>query len=204
MEKLKPLADVLEPDGRNLAFVRMDTGKPQTLEEHYGTIADITLAATVPDEVRSYFATVQNVCIYAWYSYDLYPVVNFLSFTAVELALKQRFPSTGNKRQMLGRLMREAVSANLIKEKGFSHVRIIRKNQADWLRWERQILKLRRRQPPKGSYGEVLAETIPYLRNSFAHPHMHTIITPGQAFAQLRILAELINQLFAKASTAVP
>jgi len=47
-------------------------------------------------------------------------------------------------------------------------------------------------------YGDTLAGVIPYLRNAFAHPKMHSTVAPGQALFQLRLTAEFVNQLFAK------
>jgi len=116
MEKLKPLAEVLHPDPRNSAFVLLETLKPITIEEHYAEIESVVLESQVPQEVRSYFATIQNVCLYAWFAYDLYTVVDFLCFTAVEMALRKRLPHTGAGRdkRTLQNLMDEAVSKKLI------------------------------------------------------------------------------------------
>lgn len=79
METFKQLAEVVQPDPRNSFFVRIDTGKPLNLAEHYAAIADISFNPNVPEEIRSYFATIQNVCLYAWFAYDFYAVVDFLN-----------------------------------------------------------------------------------------------------------------------------
>jgi hypothetical protein len=205
MESLKPVSEIHQPDQRNLLFVRTDTGKPRTLDEHHALIESAVLQSSVPKEVRSYFATIQNLCIYAWFSYDLYAVVQFLCFAVVEMALRIRLPRSGKDNRGLSALLREANKEKLIKAKGFSHIRSRRQSQAEQLRADRQIMRLPESpiamkfsvSPiPKSDYGEILAKALPYLRNSFAHPQGHAIIMPWEALRQLRITAELINQLF--------
>ena len=83
MEKLKPLSDVAHPDERNLMFVRMDTLEPSTPAEHHAEIAAIVLKQSVPEDVRSYFATIQNACLYCWFAYDLYALCCRFSSAAV-------------------------------------------------------------------------------------------------------------------------
>ncbi|MFQ5817533.1 MAG: hypothetical protein ACE5H2_06205, partial [Terriglobia bacterium] len=156
----------------------------------------IQLNSNVPEDVRSYFATIQNLWVYAWFAYDLYAVVDFLSFTAIEMALRKRLPTTGKDKRMLRTLLQEAIRQNLIKEKGFSHVRRMRQVQAQSLRIYRQINKIHKSSVPKSDYRKILLETLPSLRNMFAHPRGHTIQMPGQALFQLRLAAEFINQLF--------
>src|SRR5712692_1985987 len=114
MEKLKQIEDVFQPDERNLMFVRFDTGERLTLGEHHAKIADVALNSRVPEDVRSYFATIQNVCVYAWFAYDLYAIVQFLCFTAIEMALKKRFPVSGKDRRGLSELLKRAVRQKLI------------------------------------------------------------------------------------------
>jgi len=198
MENLKPVTEILQPDERNLAFVRPDTGEPLTLEEHHAQLKAIQLNPNVPEDVRSYFATIQNLCLYAWFAYDLYAVVVFLCFTAIEMALRKRLPVQGDDKRTFRPLLQEAIRRNLIKDKGFSHVRRMREVQANDLRMYRQIgTKIPRSTVPKGNYRQILLETLPWLRNKFAHPRSHTVHLPGDALFQLRLAAEFINQLFA-------
>lgn len=199
MEKLKPLPEVLQPDPRNSAFVLLETLKPITIDEHHAEIEAVALGPQVPEDVRSYFATIQNVCLYAWFAYDLYTVVDLLSFTAVEMALRKRLPYTGTGRdkRTLQNLMDQAVSKRLIREKAFGNVRIMRQNLARDIRFRRATSgRFPRAAMPKSNYAAVLQGTIPWLRNHHAHPRMHTIIFPGAAVSQLHITAELINSLF--------
>jgi hypothetical protein len=65
METLKPIDDVYSPDQRSLYWRRLSTAEQITIGDRYTEIASIRLSATVPDAVRSYFATLQNLCLYA-------------------------------------------------------------------------------------------------------------------------------------------
>jgi hypothetical protein len=129
METVKPLSEIHLPDQRNLMFVRIDTGEPLGIEEHHAAVASVVLNPIVPEEVRSYFATIQNLCIYAWFAYDLYAMVQFLTFTAIEMALRMRLPVQGRDTRGLSALLKEAARKKLIKSKGFSHVRELRQAQ---------------------------------------------------------------------------
>jgi len=82
--------------------------------------------------------------------------------------------------------------------------RQMRQAAAERVRMERHMLKqagawpsLPKSTAPKTDYADVLAKSIPWLRNAFAHPRYHAIIVPGQATFQLQLTAEFINQLFA-------
>ena len=199
MEKLKPLPDVLQPDPRNSLFVRLETLKPLTIDEHHAEIAAVVLDSKVPEDVRSYFASIQNVYLYAWFAYDLYTVVDFLCLTAVEMALRHRLPHAGSGRDKRGlqNLFDEAISKNLIREKAFSNVRIMRQNLARDIRFRRAASgRFPRSAMPRGNYAAVLQGTIPKLRNHFAHPLRHMILFPGAVLSQLQITSELINSLF--------
>ena len=199
MEKLKHFAEVLQSDTRNFAFVRMDTLKPSTMEEHYAEIEAAALSSKVPEDIRSYFATIQNVCLYGWFAYDLYTVVDFLCLTAIEMALRNKIPylGTGKDKRGLQNLMDEAVSQRLIREKAFAHVREMRQSLAHDIKIQRaRGREFPRSAMPNSSYAAVLRDYIPWLRNHHAHPRMHTILFPGAAMAALRLTSELINSLF--------
>jgi hypothetical protein len=197
METFKPLPEVLQADPRNSLFVLLETLKPITIEQQHAEIAQVVLQPQVPEEIRSYFATIQNVCLYGWFAYDLYTVADFLCYTAVEMALRKRLPHTGQDRRTLQNLLDQAVSKKLIREKAFSNVRAMRQNLARDIRFRRATSgKFPRSAMPKSNYAGVLQGTIPKLRNHFAHPRGHTILFPGAAMSQLRITSELINSLF--------
>ena len=196
METLKSLDEVLSPDQRNLRFINLD-GAPTTLENHHASIAGIHLNPTAPEAVSSYFATIQNVCLYAWFAYDFYPVVQSLCFSLIELALAKRLPVQGRDNRRLNELLMQMLSQRLIRPKKFTHIRNARQAAAERLRMERKIIRGMRSDPQMArNYPSVLADAIRKMRNIHAHPRMHMIITPGDALDQLQLTAEFINQLF--------
>ncbi len=196
MENLKQIDDILRPDERNLCWVFMSTGKQLAIEDRYAEIASIRVNPTAPEDVRSYFVTLQNLCVYAWFSYDLYALVVFLTFTLIEMALKLRFPHKGIDRRTLKPLLREAIRQKLINEKAFTHIKRIRQQRAESLRMLRRMKNLTRSNLPKNDYLTILLESLPNLRNSFAHPHGQAIHFPHDAIFSLRFTAEFVNQLF--------
>ncbi len=192
MESLRTIDEILQkPDERNLIW-------GGTIKDHYADIASIHVNSTAPEEVRSYFVTVQNLCVYAWFSYDFYALVVFLTFTLIEMALKLRFPRNG--RDGLRRLLQKAIKRKLINEKAFTHIKVIRQQQAENLVMYRKLRRgfhtMMRSRLPKNDYLAILLESLPKLRNSFAHPSGHAIHFPHEAIFSLRFAAEFVNQLF--------
>jgi hypothetical protein len=197
METLKAIGDIQKADERNLYWAFVSTGKQLTIEDRYGEISSIRLNSSAPEDVRSYFATLQNLCVFAWFSYDFYALVFFLTFTLIEMALKLRLPHKGRDRRTLRPLLQEAIKQKLIDEKMFTHIKVIRRQRAEDLRLLRGIEKITRANlPKKNAYLEVLLKSLPKLRNSFAHPGAQAIHFPHEAIFSLRFTAEFINQLF--------
>src|SRR5947208_3641883 len=115
METLKRAEDVQEPDMRSVCYVRLDTRQPVTFHDRYAAIAGIQLGPPVPEEVRSYFATIQNLCVYAWFAYDFYALAVLNCYILIEMALRLRLPNTGTAkdRRTLQDLLQEAIKHNL-------------------------------------------------------------------------------------------
>jgi|SRR5579875_372987 len=82
METLKNAGDVQKQDTGNACWVRLDTGEVVTFQDRYSAIAAIHLNQALPDGVRSYFATIQNLYVYSWFAYNFYALAVFLSFAA--------------------------------------------------------------------------------------------------------------------------
>jgi hypothetical protein len=196
MERLKDLPDVLIPDSRMTAFRKADTQRgefvPITLEDLHRSLAAIELHETVPDEVRSYFETAKNVCLFGWFVYPFFTTAVFLSYTAVEFALRVRLPQVPGRRQPgLGKLMKMAITEGLISDTGFPTLQ----------RRRAYIEALgstgdQKHSEGRAAYTSILRDTFPYLRNTFAHPASLTILTPADATSSLVRAAEIINQLF--------
>lgn len=189
MEELKKLEEVLEPDKRqkHFAVINWEDGehRPLTLEDIYQSAASIKLHDGVPEEIRSHFATAQNLLVYSWFFYPFNVTAEFLAFVTLEHALRNRFKP--KKETSLKELVKRAVTEGLVRDEGFSHIqdRVELDTPFDegFETFPQQVKK----------YVEILTESIPFLRNELAHgsPMLH----PGGAFS-VRLCAEFINQLF--------
>lgn len=196
MERLKALRDVLRPHPRNEAFVKIvaktNEVLPMELDDYYRILSAVSLHEHVPEDVRSYFETIKNVCLYGWFVYPFFTVSAFLSYTAIEMALRKSFQTDDPDRKWnFKRLLREAKDRHLISDDGFPSIQA-----------QREYLSMLAAEvgPPfdqyVADYCSILVECLPQLRNSFAHPASNTILTPGDAVSSLAIAAEFINQLF--------
>ncbi len=58
------------------------------------------------------------------------------------------------------------------------------------------VEKISRSSLPKNDYLAILLESLPKLRNSFAHPRGQSILFPHEVIFSLRFEAEFVNQLF--------
>src|SRR5436190_107077 len=95
METLKELADVMNAVSRqgSLASLNRITGeiRRRELRDLHASVAGATFKSeSVPEEVRSVFATAQNLIVYSWFVYGFAVVAEFQAAAALELALRLR------------------------------------------------------------------------------------------------------------------
>jgi hypothetical protein len=193
---VKPFEEILKSDPRNLYYSDLASGTQITVRHRYAELSEIALGPNVPVPIKDYFGTLQDLCLYGWYAYEFYGVAFFLSFTAIEMALKVRLSRGPNDKRMLHELLQEALKKKLISSKAFTHIRGIRETAALDLRRMRRFEGLRKSQLPKSDYLAILQKAIPRLRNAYAHPTGQAIHLPHEAIFSLRFAAEFINQLF--------
>jgi len=124
MEELKKLEEILEPDERqkHFAVINWETGehRPLTIEDIHQSAASIKLHDGVPEEIRSHFATAQNLLVYSWFFYPFNVTAEFLAFVTLEHALRKRF--NPKKQTSFRDLVRRAVREGLVRDEGFSHI----------------------------------------------------------------------------------
>lgn len=186
MEKIKSLKDIEIPDDRQLIFrlVNLETGqeRKRTIEDIHMGADELTLSDTVPEKIRSHFATAQNLLVYSWYYYPFGVTAQFLALVTVELALKERFKS----KDRFANLVRRAVAEGFIKEEGFSH-----------LAYEKEKLARYGIEIDESfgvEYCKSLVESMPYLRNELAHG---SSMLHNRGLSWVRVCAEFIEQLYA-------
>lgn len=196
MVSIKKLEQFFERDPTHEFFSAL------TLEHLYECISQYcTLHEGVPEDIRDYFHVVVSLYLYGWLYYPFYMLASERSLFAVELALRKRLPAKkldkkGRDRRSLADLLREAKDAGLLRDEGFPSLENRRKNAQEL---DEQIARISGRDPePESqlSYVEGLIQTLPQLRNRFAHPNMQLIMPPGPMLDSLIVTAEIIDQLW--------
>lgn len=191
VEILKDLSELCLADERQKLFVAdFDevTGacRHWGIEDVYHEAASIELSVNVPDKIKSHFATALNLLVYSWFYYPFNVTAQFMAYTTVELALKEKYGvKRYSKKSSFRTLLDRAVKDGLIKSKGFSHIQ----NKSSYVPY----LGAELHSSGEQDYCDVLVEALPYLRNQLAHgsPMLHP--NGGKS---VRICSELINQLF--------
>lgn len=205
-DPLKPLDEVLVPDGRSVAL-------NGTLEDRHRLLSEIVLSASVPTDVQQLFETAKNVALYAWFVYRFHQVAESVAFQALEMGLrKRREQAQGrkakNNERSLSLYFKFAVESGWIRNEGFSDLRDIARARA----FTRMVIATIERHPGveimplpqlseadidvelgKLSYVESLTTALPTIRNELAHGSR--MLHPNSA-KTLRVVAEMLNQVF--------
>ena len=193
METIKPLAEITEPDPRNLLWIIIDqeTGadRRNTLKDMYAAVADFELGPNVPEKIRSQFAVAQNLAVYAWFCYHFHMNAELQAFACIEFALRLRLKPATRSQEHFKTMLLQAVKSGLMKDNGFRYFPV------------RQVQGPRTVPTPSGpkvvySHVELLVETLPQMRNDLAHGAT-TLFDGGPGM--IRLAADIINQLFATA-----
>lgn len=201
MQQLKPLAELLQPDPTNSIFgkVNLETGTTQAiaLEDVYPLFSAITLRDTVPEDVRSYMESIKNLAVFGWFHYPLYTHAVFLATTALEMALRARFPVAGGDRRTMRPLIEEARKAGLVRDETLPSSKRWHADDSDAGQGEKTA---ENKSEPQESYAEYAWRMMLNFRNKFLHQQQSTILTPWMAADLLSLAAEMINALFVEAN----
>lgn len=193
------------------------TNEPLTIAYQYDQVKVVKLHDGVPEDIRVQFETTKNLYLYAWFVYRFYPVAKHHAYACLELALRERFEAemiaAGEWKREFGpglkRLLEHAVSSGVLKDENFSvwqyrtERRAQRRTQDElWEEAQRnglneitfdeaqyEIKEVDR----DHEYLSILLKTLPWLRNHYAHG---TTSLDNQALGKIKLVAEIINQLF--------
>jgi hypothetical protein len=201
MEPIKPREQFLEADPRMMGFAMVDTTtgviRDMTVDDHYAYLQGLDLNPGVPDSVVSYMNIVKNLYVYGWLCYPFFTVCQTHAAMAVELALRLRMPDTTGKedKRTLRPLMEAAIAKGLIRDAGFPG---LAERQAEAKRMQEEFDRTTGHTTVMQNtpYVEVLLQTLPRLRNHFAHPHESWIVSPAMGWEPIRLAVEIINQLW--------
>jgi hypothetical protein len=200
-DSFRKLCEICKPDTRSehWAIIDPDMGKFRLIkiEDIYSQLEKIELHKGVPKQVRTHFDTTRNLLLYSWFVYRLMPVAEWHASASLELALKIK---SNGKVKGLKKLIELAIENGWIKNERFSVWRSAKQSYE-----QRKVMmeeffnkiKSESTQVHDGEfdyeYIEVLKNTIPPIRNVYAHGanFLH-----GGAYLHLEIVSEFINQLF--------
>jgi hypothetical protein len=201
MERMKPLRHLFEPDPRSEAFVIFEESTGQrrqmTLADHYDSLDDIQLNPAVPESVVNYFNVVKSQYLYGWVYYPFFTTCKFMSAVTIEMALRVRQPHAAGSedRRTLKALLRAAIDAGILRDDGFPSLPA-RREQTNQM-WDAfDEATGRKTVPDSTTYVEILLESLPKIRNVFAHPHEDWLVMPETALDALYLTVEVINQLW--------
>ncbi|EKO3386830.1 hypothetical protein OMA36_003123 [Vibrio fluvialis] len=197
MEKFKELHEVGLPDSRQGCFqifdMEMGNFRDKELADIHLRLSEIQLNPNVPEKIKDHFTTSKHLSLYSWFVYRFIPVAEFHAITSLEFALKEKL---GKPKWGLKRLLSHAVENRWVVDNDFQ---IHRKSKERgpysaqiWADSESNIT-FREPQPIEETYTSILIDSIPYIRNEYAHGS--NSIAP-QGFLTLTICADFINAIY--------
>ncbi len=117
-DPLKALEEINEPDERQKNFIH-------GLEENHLELSAIVLNDSTPIEVQQLFETAKNLSLYSWFVYRFHQVSELIAFSALEMALRERYLAENSQSKTDGsprglyQLMQHAKKVEWITNDGF-------------------------------------------------------------------------------------
>jgi len=196
METFKKLNDITEPDPRTHMFHIYDESlgdfRERKISDVHGRLEEITLNDNVPEAIKNHFTTSKHLVLYSWFIYRFIPVAEFHAIASLEYALKLK---TGKEKWGLKRLLAYAVNKEWVRDDDFYiHRQNIEKSKVHAEQIKEYLgIEASEDTIPLGQYTSTLVESLPYLRNIYAHGS--NSIAP-QGYLTLIICAEFIKKIY--------
>jgi hypothetical protein len=93
VEAVLPPRELLQIDSRTALFVRVDTGRPPSLEDRQEALSAIRLKQSVPESVRLTFRLAKRLYLFGHFEYGFYTISQHYAFLALEAAVYSRWVS---------------------------------------------------------------------------------------------------------------
>lgn len=170
----------------------LDDFREREISDVHSRLLEIELKESVPETIRTHFITSKHLVLYSWFVYRFIPVAEFHAIASLEYALKLK---TGKNRWGLKRLLAHAVNEGWVNDNDFYiHRNTVERNRAHAEQLKKFLnIEPQETIPEEGRYTSILVESLPYLRNIYAHGS--NTIAP-QGYLTLIICAEFINKIF--------
>ncbi|ENY8012521.1 hypothetical protein ACQZMW_002332 [Vibrio fluvialis] len=195
MEKFKELHEVGLPDSRQECFqifdMEMGNFRDKELEDIHLRLSEIQLNPHVPEKIKDHFTTSKHLSLYSWFVYRFIPVAEFHAIASLEFALKEKL---GKPKWGLKKLLSYAVENRLVVDNDFQiHRKSKERSRYRAQMWADSECSITLLEPRESSYTSILIDSIPYIRNEYAHGS--NTIAP-QGFLTLTICADFINAIY--------
>ena len=200
-DPILPLEEWTKIDPTTACFVKLDNGKPPTIEERQVAVCDIQLIPRVPEHVRLTFRRAKDAYIFGYFRYDFFTVAVHYASLALEAAVKARWTaslpqavtlSCGHKRKEMPFSSHTRIFDFCLKER-WRLGRVLVNDEPfpsssgkllEWLEREKVVTKWERKGLRIGLN----------MRNRRSHVEHSSTDMPSSG--ELRFIANLINKLF--------
>ncbi len=88
------LDDWTKIDSTTALFVKLEDGRPVSLEERQATIGDIQLISKVPQDVQVTFRRAKDAYVFGYFRYDFFTVAVHYAALTIEAAIKARWTAS--------------------------------------------------------------------------------------------------------------
>jgi len=185
MESIKPFAELMHSDSRHEGWIVVDADapageRPLTLKDRYDTVAGWELSEAVPEGVRSAYNVARMLWVYGWFYWPFYTIASLHAILSLDMALLVRWcredgisgpvKRSPSLREMLERAVRE----RWITDEGIAYAKGIRASaREEYENYPPELRAVLGPNPWEESdqrYCNLLLESIPKLRDAFAHP----------------------------------
>lgn len=221
-DQLRSADTALMPDARSVSTVALrpdGTTSMVALAERHADVEQFDLLPAVPTDIRIHFETAKNLYLYAWFVYRFYPVAEQQALISLEFALRERlalsYPEKyGPKSKWvpsLTKMLETARKDGLISNAGMRAtkrwalrrardrvsnevtLRLI-ESGAEFIEYDLDDA-VPEQQDYRDDALEIFTETLPEIRNIYAHGSsmLHSTV-----LGTFEIVTDLINQLFAQ------
>lgn len=220
---LRSPENVCKPDSRNESFVCLTESGPRpiTIEDQHRSVVQLVLHDSVPEGIRIQFETTKNLYLYSWFVYRFYAVAHHHAYTCLELALRERFEAemltAGEQKREHGpglrRLLTYAIENGFLRNENFevwhrqtwvnAKMRTMYESLEemgrlclDQMEHDESMVQIKE-VDSNHDYLAILLETMPYLRNHYAHGSKSL---DNQVLGTLQIVSEIVNQIYPRKS----
>ena len=194
----KKQEEILQPAPQNKSL------NTPSLEDWHRSVSEITLDENVPERIKFYFEAAKNVLLYSWFSYEMMPAAELLSYTLVERSLRVKYKCENQHRPGFAVMIKQAVKDGILNDGGFHVPGNSVRREFKMEDGEFSVTTYKRTKEELEAcqnYIGPICESLNIVRNILAHGE--TYLHPS-SWLTLKVNSEIINMLFNSKITPTP